>query len=210
MSTIFSSGSPLSQGTESQELSTLAAFVAHIERLQDQVRQKDSHIADLESDQAQLRRNHNQLRQEYNEIALQSDIQNELLQKSQQRDAHVEQLRLAILDREAIIGEKDKATRAAERELDLHKLLLQAEIRKHAVMKINTTSGNDALPELDSLAKKEDIHRWIHQLNERFRSEQTSTAETSSRGDTGPQVESLQQEIDFYVREISKCWHSSY
>ncbi|KAF1843913.1 uncharacterized protein K460DRAFT_153963 [Cucurbitaria berberidis CBS 394.84] len=202
MSTVFSSGSPTSPETESQELSTLATFIAHIERLQDQVRQKDTYIAELEVDLGQLRMKHGQLEQEHNETSLQLDIQNRLLRETQQTDTHIEQLRTAIIDREAIIGEKEKSIRAVERQLEHHKLLLRAEIRRHTAMKLHIAVEDDPLPELTSLAGKGDIDRWIDKLNQRLKKEQ----QTSERGDltttSEAQIESLRQEIDFYIREM--------
>ncbi|CAO2656324.1 Nn.00g051270.m01.CDS01 [Neocucurbitaria sp. VM-36] len=202
MSTVFSSGSPISQENETQELSTLAAFIAHIERLQDQVRQKDAYITELEADLGQLRTRHSQLQQEHNETALRLDIQSELLRKTRHTDSHIEQLRTAIIDREAIIGEKEKSIRAVERQLEHHKLLLQAEIRRHAAMKLHVSVEDDPLPELTSLAAKGDIDKWIDKLHQRLKREQQTSDEGRSIGSTDAQVASLRQEIDFYIREI--------
>lgn len=202
MSTVFSTGSPTSQENESQELSTLAAFIAHIERLQDQVRQKDAQVTELEVDRDQWRKRHDQLAQEHNDFALQLDIQNDLLRKTRQTDTHIEQLRTAIIDREAIIGEKEISTRAVERQLEHHKLLLQAEIRRNAAMKRHVTVEDDALPELTSLAAKSDIDRWINKLNQRLKKERPLNEQREPANTVEAQLESLQQEIDFYVREI--------
>ena len=202
MSTVFSSGSPISQENESQELSTLATFIAHIERLQDQVRQKDAHIADLELNLGQLRMKYSQLEQEHNETVLQLDIQNELLQKTRQTDTHIEQLRTAVIDRETTLGEKEKSIRAVERQLEHHKLLLQAEIRRHAVMKLNVAVEDDPLPDLTSLAAKGDIDRWIDKLNQRLKKEKRPSERGHSTATHEAQIESLRQEIEFYIREI--------
>lgn len=202
MSTVFSSGSPISQENESQELSTLAAFIAHIERLQDQVRQKDAYITELETDLGQLRAKHSQLQQEHNETSLRLDIQSELLRKTRQTDSHIEQLRTAVIDREAIIGEKEKSLRAIERQLEHHKLLLQAEIRRHAAMKLHVSVEDDPLPELTSLATKGDIDKWIDKLYQRLKKEQQTSNQGQSADTSEAQVEGLQQEIDFYIREI--------
>ncbi|KAH7378796.1 hypothetical protein BKA66DRAFT_513200 [Pyrenochaeta sp. MPI-SDFR-AT-0127] len=202
MSTVFSSGSPTSQDNESHELSTLAAFIAHIERLQDQVRQKDAQIAKLEVDQEQLQQKHDRLAQDHNDFALQLDIQNELLRKTRNTDTHIEQLRTAIIDREATIGEKENSTRAVERQLEHHKLLLQAEIRKNAAMKRHVAVEDNPLPELLSLAGKSDIDRWINKLNQRLKKERPLNEREESANPFEAQVENLQQEIDFYIREI--------
>lgn len=199
MSTVFSSASPVSQDNDS---STLAAFVTHIERLQDQVRQKDAHIIELERERNRLQQEHSQLTQEHAEVSLQSDIQNELLRKTQQTDTHIQQLRVAILDREVIIGEKENSMRVVERQLDQHKLLLQAEIRRHATMKLNIPAEHDPIPELTSLAKREDIDKWINKLHQRLNQERLAGEGAHSMNPKEVQVESLQQEIDFYVREI--------
>jgi hypothetical protein len=201
MSTVFSSASPISQDLDTHENSTLAAFVAHIERLQDQVREKDVYITELEEDREQLRQRLNQLEQEHNEIALQSDIQNQLLRKTQRTDSYIERLRTAIIDRESIIGEKEKTIHAVERQLEYHKLLLQAEIRRHAAMKLHVAAEDDPLPDLSTLARREDIDRWVSKLNERLKRAQSGSEGVSTDAPEA-QVESLRQEIDFYVREI--------
>ena len=202
LSTIFSSSSPVSLEVDSQENSTLAAFVGHIERLQDQVREKDVHIAELEEDRASLEQKHIQLEQEHNKMALQSDIQRDLLRKTQRTDTHLERLRAAIIDRETIIGEKEETLRAVERQLEYHKLLLQAEIRRHAAMKLHTATEGDPLPELTSLAKRGDIDRWMSKLNERLRKEHPSSQGKAPTETSEAEVENLRQEIDFYIREI--------
>lgn len=202
VSTVFSTGSPVSPENDSKDLSTLAAFVAHIERLQDQVKQKDALIAELQSDKAQLQQHHGQLEREYNEIMLQADIQNDLLRKTCRADTHVEQLRAAVIDREAIIREKDRSLRAVERQLEHHKLLLQAEIRRHATIKVNTGAEHDPLPELTSLARKEDIDRWISQLTQRLQKDLPISKRSSSADGIDAQMQNLRREIDFYVREI--------
>ncbi|KAF1838000.1 hypothetical protein BDW02DRAFT_68353 [Decorospora gaudefroyi] len=202
MSTVFSDASPMSPEVDSQENSTLAVFVAHIERLQDQVREKDGYIAELEEAQEHLREQLDQLEHEHNKLGLQSDIQTELLRKTRRTDTQIERLRTAIIEREAIIGEKDKAIRAVQRQLEYHKLLLQAEIRRHAAMKLHAAAEDEPLPELTSLAKREDIDRWISKLNERLKKENsTSEADTSADGPEA-QMENLRQEVSFYVREI--------
>jgi chromosome segregation ATPase len=203
MSTVFSSSSPLGLEIDSQENSTLAAFVAHIERLQDQVREKDVHITELAEDRALLQQRHSQLDQEYNVLALQSDTQNDLLRKTRRAGTHVERLRAAIIDREAIIGEKEKTIQAVERQLEYHKLLLQAEIRRHAAMKLHIVAEeDDPLPELTSLAKREDIDKWMSKLNERLRKEHPSGDRKASASMSEAEMESLRREVDFYVREI--------
>jgi hypothetical protein len=201
-STIFSSSSPVSLEIDSQENSTLAAFIGRIERLQDQVKEKDAHIAELEEDQASLQQTHIQLEQEHNKMALQSDIQSDLLRKTRQTGKHLERLRTAIIDRETIIGEKEETIQAVERQLEYHKLLLQAEIRRHAAMKLHTATEGDPLPELTSLAKREDIDRWISKLNKRLRKEHPSSQGRAPTETSEVEVENLRQEIDFYVREI--------
>ena len=129
LNTVFSTGSPVNDENDSQKQSTLAAFVAYIERLQDEVRLKDVRISDLEGDKEQLRQRHNQLVQEHNAISLQSDIQGQLLREAKKTESQIELLRGGIIEREAIIDEKEKKMRATERQLEQHKLLLQAEIK---------------------------------------------------------------------------------
>ncbi|KAF1946752.1 hypothetical protein EJ02DRAFT_393918 [Clathrospora elynae] len=202
MSTVFSNASPISLEDDTQENSALAEFIAHIERLQDQAREKDAYIVELEEDRELLQQRQRQLEQEHNELALQSDIQNELLRKTRRTEAHFEQLRTAVIDREAIIGGKEMSIRAVERQLECHKLLLQAEIRRNAAIKLHVAADDDPLPDLTSLAKKEDINRWINKLNERLKRERPTSERKLTSNAPKAQVESLQQEIDFYVREI--------
>jgi hypothetical protein len=206
LSTVFSSDSPVSSEKEPQESSTLAAFVAHIERLQDQVRQKDVEISELLNAQEQLLQKQGELEREQEAMALQMDIQNNLLRKTRRMDAHVEQLRTAVIDREAIIGEKQKSISAIERQLEHHKLLLQAQIRRQATMTIHAGADRDPLPELTTLATKADIDRWIHKLQERLEEErptlQGKDAVTHYTADTQVANLRLRQEIDFYIREI--------
>jgi hypothetical protein len=201
MSTVFSS-SPISPEAESQELSTLAAFVAHIERLQDQVRQKDGEILDVESALTSLQQKHDQLEVEHNATLMQAEIQNKLLKKTQQNDAHVEQLRAAVVNREAMISEKVKSIRAIERELEHHKLLLQAQIRRHATMTLHTTEHDDPLPELSTLKTRSDVNKWIEKLQERLKKEKPMAQGKTPLEPKDTLIADLRQEIDFYVREI--------
>jgi DNA repair exonuclease SbcCD ATPase subunit len=203
MSTVFSSDSPTSRVNESQEPSTLAAFISRIERLQEQIKQKDARIATLEEDNDQLCQNYERLEREHRELGLQSDIQGQLLRKTRESDIHIEELRTAIIKRESIIGEKEKALRHTERSLEHHKLLLHAEIRRHAAMSTMTLdSQGDPLPDLSTLASKEDIDRWIMRLQDRLKKDSSKDTGKKPLGDLQTQVNDLKQEIDFYVREI--------
>jgi hypothetical protein len=203
MSTVFSSTSPVSPEKESQELSTLATFVAHIEQLQDQVRRKDAEMQELEESKQQLQQKHDQIKQEQHTLTLQMDIQSDLLKKTRRTDAHIEQMRTAIIDRETIISEKEKALRAVERQLEYHKLLLQAQIRRHATMMLHATSNDNPLPELSKLATRADIDKWIERLQERLKKEKPLASDSIRSTDPkDAQIADLRQEIDFYVREI--------
>ncbi|KAF2730438.1 hypothetical protein EJ04DRAFT_579840 [Polyplosphaeria fusca] len=208
MSTVFSSGatgSPTSHQNESDNPTTLSAFISHIERLQEQLKQKDSRIDDLEQTNEQMQIEHHQLQQDHKELSLQSDIQGQLLQKTKSTDIHIEQLRTAIIERESIIGEKDKAIHMAERQLEHHKLLLQAEIRRHATLSLYADEYADPLPDLTSLAAKEDIDRWIERLQKRMKKEWKENVEpptTEPENTLQAVIDDLRKEIDFYVREI--------
>jgi chromosome segregation ATPase len=201
-STIFSSSSPISPEKESQDLSTLATFVAHIERLQDQVRQKDAEILDLERHKEELQHKHDQIAQEQHALTLQVDIQNELLRKTRRTDAQIEQLRAAVMDREAMIGEKDKSVRAVERQLEYHKLLLQAQIRRHATMTLHAATNDEPLPEPSKVKTRADIDKWIEKLNERLQKEKPTAREQRLLDPDEARLADLRQEVDFYVREI--------
>ncbi|KAH6637388.1 hypothetical protein C7974DRAFT_389411 [Boeremia exigua] len=199
MDTIFSIGSQHDYRHDSN--AAVSGFVTHVGQLQDEIRQKDSYIAELQSDSLHLRHVLDQMHRQCDEINLQLDIQNELLGKTKETDAHIEQLQSAVLDREAVIADKEKSVRTAERHLEHHKLLLQAEIRKNA-----TTSryfaDNNKLPELTTLATKVDVDRWIQRLNQRLRKANPAGTIKEARTAAEVQIEDLRNEIDFYVREI--------
>jgi chromosome segregation ATPase len=202
MSTIFSAGSPTDHAAEVQDSSTLAAFISHIERLQEQVKQKEEMISQLEKENKHLRHGYENLEREHNESSLRLDIQGQLLNKSKESEAHIEQLRSAIIEREAVIGEKEKALRMAERQLEHHKLLLHAEIRRHSTLSLFANAQDDSLPDLASLASKEDIDRWISRLQTRLKKEKSVSTEQEPYDDPAALIKDLRQEIDFYVREI--------
>lgn len=202
MSTVFSSGSPTSHSPEVQDSSTLAAFISHIERLQEQIKQKDTTVTELERESERLRRNNKQLEHEHKELSLQLDIQGRLLVKTTDSEAHIAKLHAAIIDRESTIGEREKSLHRVERQLEHHKMLLHAEIRRHATMSLLANVEQDPLPGLSSLASKEDIDRWVARLRARLRKEKPQVGQTRSPGDLQSLVDDLRQEIDFYVREI--------
>ena len=199
---MFSDASPISADVDYKENSVVAAIVAHVERLQDQVREKNACIVELEEDYEQLRQQCDQLRQENHKLSLHSDIQDELLQKATRTDTDLKQLQDAVNDRETIISEKERTIRAIGRQLEYHKLLLQAEIRRHAAMRLYASSEDDPLPELTSLAKKEDIDRWMCRLKERLARDRSRGEQNQLLDAPDTQMKSLQNEVDFYVREI--------
>lgn len=202
MSTIFSSGSPTSHANDPQDASTLAAFIAHIERLQEQLKQKDSRIAELEVENQQKQAVYERLERDHKELSLESDIQGHLLKKTKETDIHIDQLRTAIIDRESVIGEKEKSLRMAERQLEHHKLLLHAEIRRHATISLFADAEDDPLPDLTSLASKDDIDRWITRLQARLKKDLIQSNNKAPAGGLETIVDDLRKEIDFYVREI--------
>jgi len=198
MDTVFST----SLNNPHDSSATLSKSVAHIEQLQDEIRQKDAHIAELNCNSSHLRQMLGQMDRQCDEINLQLDIQNELLGKTTETDAHIEQLRAAIRDREAVISEKEKSVRIVERQLEHHKLLLHAEIRKHATTSRYLINENDPLPELTTLATKSDIDRWIQKLNQRLRKARPMGSTKNSESALDAHIEDMRNEIDFYVREI--------
>ncbi|KAF2018372.1 hypothetical protein BU24DRAFT_491344 [Aaosphaeria arxii CBS 175.79] len=200
MSTVFSSGSPSSHGNDPHESSTLAAFIAHIERLQEQLKQKDVSLGEADEKYGDLRDQHELLVREHHDLTLHCDIQSKILGKNKQSEIYIDQLRTAIIERESMIGEKDKALRMVERQLEHHKLLLHAEIRRHATMSLFTDTNTEPLPDLTSLASKEDIDRWILRLQARLRKDVSS--EGSDNQFSQMNIDDLRKEIDFYVREI--------
>jgi hypothetical protein len=201
-STIFSTDSPSDSQQETGEPTTLSAFIAHIERLQGQLREKDLHISELHADREYLKQRHGELEQERDGANLELEIQNSLMGRTQQMDRYVEQLRTAVIDREAIIGEKERLMCAIEKQLEHHKLLLQAEIRKHGAMLRHNYIKQEPLPELSTLATKKDIDRWMQKLNQRLKSEKPVNEASRPMGAFGGQLQDLQDEVEFYVREI--------
>lgn len=200
MSTVFANDSPISQGD--QEPTTLSGFISHIERLQEQVRVKDMQIAELDADNKQLRVKYNRLRSEHQGLDLQSDVKDQLLKKAKQNEAHIEELRTAIIKREAMIGEKSKALQQTERQLSHHKLLLEAEIRRHANLTLLVDTQGNPLPELTSLASKDDIDRWIERLQKQLNKDKMEKVGHGDKAGTESRMEALRRENDFYVREI--------
>ncbi|KAH7085521.1 hypothetical protein BKA63DRAFT_499767 [Paraphoma chrysanthemicola] len=201
MSTVFSSDSPVSPDG-AQETSTLAAFVAHIERLQDQVRQKDATISGLEADREQLLQRQGQLERDQKALGLQMDIQNDLMRKTGQSDSHIHELRTAVMDRETIIDEKEKSVHLLKKQLEQHKLLLHAQIRRNATVTLHAATEQDALPDLSTLAKRKDIDKWVEGLQVRLRKEKGSSRSNMSIDSREATLIDLRDEIDFYVREI--------
>ncbi|KAH7095175.1 hypothetical protein FB567DRAFT_21922 [Paraphoma chrysanthemicola] len=201
MSTVFSSDSPVSPDG-AQETSTLAAFVAHIERLQDQVRQKDATISELELGREQLLQRQDQLERDQKSLGLQMDIQNDLMRKTGQSDTHIHELRTAVIDRETIIDEKEKSVRLLKKQLEHHKLLLHAQIRRNATLTLHAATEQDALPDLSTLAKRKDIDKWVEELQVRLRKEKELSRSNVTSDSREATLIDLRDEIDFYVREI--------
>jgi hypothetical protein len=198
MSTVFANDSPISQ-TEADP-TTLTAFVSHIERLQEQIRQKDMIITELESEKDHLKQKYDRLENKHRELDLQSNLQGQLLTKTKQHEIHIEELRTAIIKREAMIGEKSKALQQTERQLEHHKLLLKAEIRRHASYSLLADMKGNPLPELTSLASKEDIHQWIERLQKQLNKDKAERLGQTAHEESA--IEALRRENDFYVREI--------
>jgi DNA repair exonuclease SbcCD ATPase subunit len=198
MSTVFANDSPISQSD--QEPTTLAAFISHIERLQEQARVKDMQIAELDADNNQLREEYNRLRSEHRKLDLQSDIQDQLLKRARQNEIHIEELRTAIIKRESMIGEKSKALQQTERQLSHHRLLLEAEIRRHANLTLLADAEGNPLPELTSLASKEDIDRWVDRLQKQLNKDKTEKIGRKAGNEST--IDALRRENEFYVREI--------
>lgn len=146
LDTVFSTDATPNQQGEPSKPASLSMFVARVERLEAEISSKDAYISDLEGDSASLRQLVNEVTAQCDEINLQLDIQNNLLGKTKRTEGQIEQLRTAIIDRESIIEEKEKSIRAVERQLEHHKLLLQAEIRKHATTSRYLADENDPLP----------------------------------------------------------------
>jgi len=185
-----------------QEFPGFSVSTEDIERLQNQIKQKDIYIVDLGREGVELRRELEQLKVERDEATLRSEIQADLLQKTQRSDTYIESLRSAVFDREAIIAEREKSLRSVERQLALHKLLLQAEIRRHATAKLKGTGDDDTLPAITTLAKQEDIDRWMSNLHRRLLKDQLAKGSPEELSEHEAELRGLRQEIEFYVREI--------
>lgn len=201
MSTVFANESPINEG-DMGEPKTLSAFIARIERLQEQVREKDERNTKSKVEQERLRRSNEQLRDDNRDLKLQLDIQASLLTKARQDGIHIEELRSAIMQREAIIGEKVKALAMVERQLNHHKLLLQAEVKRHAMFKLYGEVEEDPLPDLSALTSKDDITRWVDRLKKRLKQEKAERKGLHVSNDLESKIQELQHEIDFYVMEI--------
>ncbi|KAF2679079.1 hypothetical protein K458DRAFT_422507 [Lentithecium fluviatile CBS 122367] len=201
MSTVFANESPINEN-ESEEPKTLSAFIAHIERLQEQIRQKDTRAASIDVELDRLRRRNDQLESERQGLNLQLDIHGQLLAKTKKNDIHIDELRNTIIQREAMIEEKNKALSMVERQLEHHKRLLDAEVKRHAIFTLHAEVKDDPLPDLTTLASKDDIDRWIDRLKRRLKKENSQKAGLHPTDDHETVVQDLRKEIDFYVREI--------
>ncbi|EMD97439.1 hypothetical protein COCHEDRAFT_1124954, partial [Bipolaris maydis C5] len=208
------SGTQISTGTqtssESASLSevlgsenpALDASTSEIEQLQAQFAEKNVYVAELEMKREELQRKINQLEQEHKRMAVQSDLQDELLKETRASDKLIEQLRNAVINRESTIMENEEAIHTLTRQLEYHKILLQAEIRQHTAMKLFVAEEEQPLPELRSLAKGADIDCWIEKLHERLKRERPNDEDIATVDTPEAKIERLRREIDFYVREI--------
>lgn len=180
----------------------LNASTSEIEQLQAQVAEKNVYVAELEAKREELQRKLNQLEQEHKRVAVQSDLQYELLKETRVSDKLIEQLRNSVINRESTIMENEEAIHTLMRQLEYHKVLLQAEIRQHTAMKLFVAEEEHPLPELRSLAKGADIDCWIEKLHERLKRERPHNEDEAVIDTPEAKVEKLRREIDFYVREI--------
>jgi hypothetical protein len=201
MSTVFANESPINEN-ETDEPKTLAAFITHIERLQEQLRQKDVRSAATNVELDRLRRRNDEFQDERQELTLQLDIQRQLLANTKKNEIHIEELRSAIVQCEIMIREKDKALVMVERQLEHHKLLLEAEVKRHATFTLYADMQKDPLPDLATLASKDDINKWIDRLQKRLKKETFRQKGVQFVDDPETKIADLRKEIDFYVREI--------
>ncbi|EUC35220.1 hypothetical protein COCCADRAFT_3497 [Bipolaris zeicola 26-R-13] len=178
------------------------ASTSKTEQLQAQVAEKNAYVAELEVKREELQRKLNQLEQEHKRVAVQSDLQYELLKETRTSDKLIEQLRNAVINRESTIMENEEAIHTLTRQLEYHKVLLQAEIRQHTAMKLFVAEEEQPLPELRSLAKGADIDCWIEKLHEHLKREKPNNEGETVADTPEAKIERLRREIDFYVREI--------
>lgn len=183
-------------GGQTKAPSTIATFIEHIERLQDQVKEKESRINDLEQDN-QLRRldidDHehrcNELLHENTKLKLQEEIHAKLSEQAKEADAEISELKSTI--------------RRMQKELEYHVLLLQAEIRRKATLAILTVEPDDQAAR--SLASKADVDRMIEGLQKRLKAHMSADSETKlleQSTDLESQIKLLKKENEYYVREI--------
>ncbi|OCL04720.1 hypothetical protein AOQ84DRAFT_380290 [Glonium stellatum] len=176
--------------------STIATFIGHIERLQEQVKEKETQINDLKRDN-QLRRHDiddhehrcSELVQENSRLQLQEELHAKLLEQAKVADAEISELKSTV--------------RRVQKELEYHVLLLQAEIRKQASMAILTERPDDQAAR--SLASKADVDRMIEGLQKRLKAHMSADSETKlleQSTDLESQIKLLKKENEFYVREI--------
>ncbi|EUC39838.1 hypothetical protein COCMIDRAFT_110429 [Bipolaris oryzae ATCC 44560] len=208
------SGTQISTGTQTSSESAdtseavvsenpaLAASASEIEQLQAQVAEKNAYVIELEAKREELQQEYNKLDQEHKRVAVQSDLQYELLKETRASDKLIEQLRNAVINRESTIMQNEESIHTLTRQLEYHKVLLQAEIRQHTAMKLFVAEEEQPLPELRSLAKGADIDCWIEKLHERLKREKPSSEDEAVVDTPEAKMERLRREIDFYVREI--------
>ncbi|CAI6338959.1 unnamed protein product [Periconia digitata] len=193
--TDFADFSPISPQDQSELRTMLTTLMDHVDRLQIQIRDKDTEISVMSQ-------NYEALKAEHEKMCLESEIQSQLLHKTKQDEIHIEELRTKIIDRESTIGEKSRALEQAERQLDCHKWLLEAEIRRNAALKLSGEVGNDALPDPTALTSKEEIDRWVDRLHKQLKSSKVKQNGEAADDSLGATVNGLRKEIEFYVREI--------
>jgi hypothetical protein len=200
MSTIFASESPDNE-YDLSDPKTLDAFLDRIERLQHQIRQNDARSATTDVELDRLGRMNERLEDECQDLRLQLEIQAQLLAKSKQDEIHMHELRTTIMQREKTIGEKNEALATMKTELNHHKQLLQAEVKRQAVFKLYGDVQND-LPDLTTLASKYDIDRWVDGLKQRMKKQKSKKSGLHFVDEHEAIVQELRDEIDFYVQEI--------
>jgi hypothetical protein len=200
MSTIFANDSPINESDPSDPKS-VNAFLDRIECLNQQLRTKDKAMAATDVELDGLRRTIDGLEDEARDLRLQLDIQTQLLAKTKKDEIHMHELRTTIMQREKVIGDRNGELSTLKTQLDHHKQLLQAGVKRQAMYKLYGEVQDD-LPDLNTLASKYDIDRWIEGLKSRLKQYKAKTAGLHSVDSPKTTIEELREEIDFYVSEI--------
>ena len=171
---------------------------AQLEANAGKLAEKDTELGDTQKKLTDARR-------KIEELTMKAEHERHMhVQWNKDTDTYSAQLREQIVMREKVISDKEKMTQAVAKQLEHHKLLLQAEIRRHAKSTMAGFVQNEPLPDIAALASPEETDRWIERLHKRYRKQQAEkpAKKPEFAHELEAKVFDLKQEVEFYIREI--------